>query len=221
MKQISVFVACVCLCAAAAVQAQSVAVVDMEELIKQHPSTASDKKLLDQTLKDFRAESDELRQKLEALQEDFEKLRKETQDPALSERARRTAEERATKARDALLAADRTAREKTQSRQEQLSDMQTRMLKKTIGELRESVAKYAEDRKIQIVLPAGQTVFNDKTLDITDGVLRQMNVPRPAPGRVDGAASAPARSPAPAVKDPAPAVKDSVPAVKDSAPAVK
>lgn len=176
MNKINVMVACVCLCAVAAVRAQTMAVVDMEELVRLHPDTVSDKKLFDQTLKDFRGENDELRQKLEALQDDFEKMRKESQDPALSEKARKAAEERAAKARDSLIAADRNAREKMQSRQEQLSDMQTRMLKKTFNEIREVIRKYAAERKLQVVLSANQVVYSDKNLDITDAILKQMNI---------------------------------------------
>ena len=86
----------------------------------------------------------------------------------------------AAKARDALIAADRTAREKMQSRQEQLSDMQTRMLKKTFNEIREVIRKYAEEKKLQVVLSANQVVYGDKTLDITDAILKQMNIPLPA-----------------------------------------
>jgi len=180
MKKISLIVAGICLCAVLAARAQNVAVVDMEELVRLHPDTASDKKLFDQTLKDFRAENDELRQKLEGLQDDFEKSRKEAQDPALSDKAKKTAEEQAARKRDALITADRTAREKMQSRQEQLSDMQTRMLKKTFNEIREVVSKFAAERKLPLVLPGNQVVYFDKTLDITDDILKQMNIQRPA-----------------------------------------
>ena len=176
MKRISVLVACVCLCAVAVARAQSVALVDMEELVRLHPDTASDKKLFDQTLKDFRAENDELKQKLEGMQEDFEKIRKEAQDPALSDKARKAAEERASKAQDALMVAGRTWREKMQARQEQLSDMQTRMLKKTVNEIREVIRKYAEEKKLQVVLSESQAVYSDKTLDITDAILKLMNI---------------------------------------------
>jgi outer membrane protein len=180
MKRIGLLAACVCLCAVAAARAQTVAVVDMEELVRLRPNTVSDKKLLDQTVKDYRAENEELRKKLEEHQADFEKVRKESQDPALSEKARKSAEERALKARDALIAADRTAREKAQSRQEDLSEMQTRMVKKTVSEIREVVTKYALEQKIQLVLPANQVVFNNPTFDITDAILKQMNIQRPA-----------------------------------------
>ena len=180
MNKSNIVFTLVFLCAAAVARAQSIATVDMEELIRLHPDTASDKKLFDQTLKDFRGENDELRQKLEALQDDFEKIRKESQDPTLSDKARKAAEERASKARDSLIAADRTAREKMQARQEQLSDMQSRMIKKTFNEIREVVRKYAEGRKLPVVFSANQVVYCDKSLDITDAILKQMNITQPA-----------------------------------------
>ena len=67
-----------------------------------------------------------------------------------------------------------------QSRQEQLSDMQSRMLKKTFGEIREIVRKYADERKIDVVLSGNQVVYSSKTLDITDAILKQMNIAAPA-----------------------------------------
>ncbi len=179
MKRIGMLVACVGVGAVLAAHAQSVAVVDMEELVRLHPNTASDKKLLDSTVKDFKAENDELRQKLEGMQDEFDKARKEAQDPALSEKARKVAEDRAGKSLDALKTADRAAREKMQARQEQLSDMQSRMLKKTIGELRDLIGKYAGEQKIAVVLPAGQVVFSAPTLDITDAIMKQMSVSAP------------------------------------------
>jgi Skp family chaperone for outer membrane proteins len=165
-------------------RAQGVAVVDMEELVRVHPNTASDKKLLDSTVKDFRAENEELTQKLEGMRDEFDKLRKEAQDPALSDKARKDAEERAGKSLETLKAADRAAREKMQSRQEQLSDMQSRMLKKTVQELRDLIGKYAAEQKITVVLPAGQVVYSDKALDITAAVLKQLNV-APAAEKVE------------------------------------
>ena len=95
MKRISLLAACVFICAALAARAQTVAVVDLEQLVRLHPNTAADDKLREQTRKDMREEYDELQQKLEALKLDFEKTRKETQDPTLSDKARKTAEERA------------------------------------------------------------------------------------------------------------------------------
>jgi len=116
-------IGCLTLCAAALLRAQSVsvAVVDLEELIRLHPNTARDKKVLEQTLKDYKAEGEDLQRRIEALQEDFEKARKEAQDPALSDKARRVAEESAARKGEELSAASRQARDKMQLRQQMLS----------------------------------------------------------------------------------------------------
>ncbi len=180
MKRISLLAACVFICAALAARAQTVAVVDLEQLVRLHPNTAADDKLREQTRKDMREEYDELQQKLEALKLDFEKTRKETQDPTLSDKARKTAEERAEKAYEAVLTANRNANEKMQLRQEQISEMNGRLLKKVIADLRDTIGKYAAEQKIQLVLPAAQAIYNEKALDITDAILKRMNVTRPA-----------------------------------------
>jgi len=209
MNKTGILIACcLCVCAGGIARAQglTVGIVDMEELVRLHPNTASDEKLLEQTIKDYRAENEEMRQKIEALQEDFDKIRKEAADPALSDKAKKAVEERAGKARDALVLADRTAREKMQTRQEQVNEMRTRMLKKTFGELRDVIGKYADERKIQIVLPANQVVYNAKTLDMTDAILKQMNVTRPAQAK-EGAAATPAPVPSEAKPAIAPTAK--------------
>lgn len=210
--------ACVGLALLGRAQNVSVAVVDLEELIRLHPNTASDKKLFEETIKDYRAEGQEMQRKLESLQEDFEKARKEMQDSSLSEKARKAAEEQAIKARDALAQADRTIREKMQSRQQQLDEMNMRMTRKTVGEIRAAVEKYAAEKKIQLVLPAStgqvmsasQILYHDRAIDITDAILKQMNIQRPL--RTD-ADKVPDRR-EDAVKSPPVAPRTEVPAVR-------
>jgi Skp family chaperone for outer membrane proteins len=50
--------ASVCLASAALAQSSGIAVIDLETLVRLHPNTASDKKLLEQTLKEFTGEKD-------------------------------------------------------------------------------------------------------------------------------------------------------------------
>ena len=199
MQKSSIVMTCVALCAAAVVRAQSasVAVVDLEELVRLHPNTVSDKKLLEQTLKEYKAEGSEFQHKLETLQEEFEKARKEAADPALSEKARKSAEEQAAKARESFATADRKARETMQQRQQQLQEQEMRMLKRTTSEIREAVEKFAAEKKIQAVLPANQVVYYEKTLDITDAMMKRLNIQRPAKDESQPAEAAkPAAAPA-------------------------
>jgi len=198
MNKIGFLSVVVSLCVATVVRAQGVAILDMEELVRLHPNTVSDKKLLDQTLKEYKSEGSDLQQKLESLQDAFEKARKEAVDPALSERARKTAEETAAKAREELSAADRKARDTMQLRQQQLNEQEMRMLKRTTAEIREAVEKYATENKLSLVLPINQVVYGDKALDVTDAIMKRLNIQRP--GKSDAAgAVVPAAATLPAV----------------------
>lgn len=203
------------LCAAATLHAQSVsvAVVDMEELVRSHPNTAADKKLLEQTIKEYKSEGADLQQKLESLQEDFERSRKEAADPALSEKVRKASEEQAAKSRDAYMQAERKANEILQNRRQQLQEQQVRMLKRTSAEIRDAIEKYAAEQKILLVMPTAQVVFADKRLDITDTMMKRMNLqpapredkPLEAPSAIDPSAKAAPASPAAQAKPAAPA----------------
>ena len=184
MKKISFVTACVALGLTAVCHAQNIAVVNMEDLVTLHPNTVSDKKLLAELVKEDKQKGDDLQHKLESLNDDFEKARREALDPALNDKARKTAEENVSRTRDALMKADHEAREKMQQLQQELSEQQTRMLKRTAAEIREMVAKYAADKKIALVLPDNQTVYSEKTLDITDDIMKALNIHRPEKSEV-------------------------------------
>ena len=97
----------------------------------------------------------------------------------LSDKARGVAEEQTLKKREALVMAERQARETMQMRQKQLSEQELRMLKRTTGEIREVVEKYAADNRVLLVLPATAVISRDKALDITDHIMKKLNIVRP------------------------------------------
>lgn len=144
--------ATVCLSGVVFGQAPTIAVVDLEELVSLHPNTAADKKLLEQTLKEFTAEKDELRERFEKARDAFEDAVKEVQNPALSEKAKRKAEDEALKRRTAALNAEREMSERVRALQRQLTEQEVRMLKRTASEIEDAVAGYARARKIDLVL---------------------------------------------------------------------
>lgn len=144
--------ATVCLSGVVFGQAPTIAVVDLEELVSLHPNTAADKKLLEQTLKEFTAEKDELRERFEKARDAFEDAVKEVQNPALSEKAKRKAEDEALKRRTAALNAEREMSERVRTLQRQLTEQEVRMLKRTASEIEDAVAGYARARKIDLVL---------------------------------------------------------------------
>ena len=111
-------------------------------------------------------------------------------------KARKVAEEAAGKKGGELSAANRQARDRMQTLQQQLSEQQVRMVKRTTSEIRSAVDKYATEHKILLVLPASAVLYQEKTLDITDAILKRMNIQRPPPSADTGASDTGFRLPA-------------------------
>lgn len=161
--------------------ADTIAVVDMEELVRRHPNTAEDKKSLDATLKQYEGERDTMRAKLDAMRVEYENVAKEADSPALSDAGRKKAENDAIKKRETLVEADRQFGEMMQLRRKQLSEQEMRMLKRTTGDLRDVIAKLAAQKKFTVVVSAATVAYADKSADITADVLRALGVDPNAP----------------------------------------
>jgi len=156
--------------------ADKLGVVDMEDLIRLHPNTAADKKLLETTVKEFEAERDKLRARIKELNESFEKAAKEFDNPALNEKAKAKAKEDAMRRRDVLVEADRDMQDTVRKRQRELNDQEMRMLKRTTDELRQIIGKYAKDKKYTLVVAANTVAYYDEDIEITNEILKQMGV---------------------------------------------
>jgi len=83
----SIFTAVVISAAATLSSLADIGVVDMEMLIKLHPRTATDRSILEQYVKDYQADKDDIMASLEKETAVFEELRKAAEDVSLSEKA--------------------------------------------------------------------------------------------------------------------------------------
>ncbi len=194
--------ASVCLAGVAWAQTPSMAVVDLEELVRLHPNTASDKKLLEQTLKEFTGQKEQLQTRVESTRKDFETAVREVQNPALSEKAKKKAEEEALAKRGTAMDAEREFTETVRSLQRQLTEQEMRMLKRTTAEIEEAVSAYAKSKNLQLVLQLpgeklgamSGVIYAAPPLNITTNIMKLMGF-RPAP-----AEEAPAKDDKPAKK---------------------
>lgn len=165
------------LMAASMVMAQEkTAVVNMVDLVRFHPSRERDRKLMQDTEKEFQAKLDKQRDRFEELRGDYEKAVKEARNPALNEKARAEAEDKAMKHRDVLSEADRDLRQEMQKLQRELSDLDTRLLRQVTSDIREILSKYAQESKLSVVLDGTTMAYFDPKLDVTDEVLKRMGV---------------------------------------------
>lgn len=163
--------------AAVAVMAQEkTAVVNMVDLVRFHPSRERDRKLMQDTEKEFQAKLDKQRDRFEQLRDDYEKAVKEARNPALNEKARVDAEDKAMRHRDVLAEADRDLRQEMQKLQRELGELDSRLLRQVTGDIREVLTKFAQEAKYSIVLDGTTMAFYDPKLDVTDAVLKRMGV---------------------------------------------
>ncbi len=175
MKRVSLMM--VAVLAATLVMAQEkTAVVNMVDLVRFHPSRERDRKLMQDTEKEFQAKLDKQRDRFEQLRDEYEKAVKESRNPALNDKARSEAEDKAMKHRDVLAEADKDLRTEMQKLQRELGDLDSRLLRQVTGDIREVLSKYAQEGKFTLVLDGTTMAYFDPKLEITDDVLKRMGV---------------------------------------------
>jgi Skp family chaperone for outer membrane proteins len=155
---------------------EKTAVVNMVDLVRFHPSRERDRKLMQDTEKEFQAKLDKQRDRFEELRDEYEKAVKEARNPALNEKARAEAEDKAVKHRDVLAEADRDLRQEMQKLQRDLGDLDARLLRQVTGDIRDILTKYAQETKTSIILDGTTMAYFDPKLDVTDEVLKRMGV---------------------------------------------
>ncbi|MDD2597731.1 MAG: OmpH family outer membrane protein [Kiritimatiellae bacterium] len=158
------------------VAAEKTAVVNMVDLVRFHPSRERDRKLMEETEKEFQGKLDKQRDRFEDLRSDYEKLVKEARNPALNEKARAEAEEKAMKHRDVLGQAERDLRTEMQKLQGELGDLDARLLRQVTGNIRTVITKYAQDKKVDVVLDSTTMAYFNPQLEVTDDVLTLLGV---------------------------------------------
>lgn len=175
MKRASLMMAAV-LAAAMVMAQEKTAAVNMVDLVRFHPSRERDRKLMQDTEKEFQAKLDKQRDRFEQLRDEYEKLVKEARNPALNEKARAENEDKAMKHRDVLAEAERDMRQEMQKLQRELSELDTRLLRQVTGDIRDILTKYAQENKYLLIFDSTTMAYADPKVDVTDEVLKRMGV---------------------------------------------
>lgn len=155
---------------------EKMVVVNMVDLVRFHPNRERDRKLMQETEKEYQAKLDKQRDRFDELREDYEKTVKEARNPALNEKARSEAEDKAMKRRDVVADADRDLRQEMQKLQHELGELDTRLLRQSTSDIRDVLTKYAQEKKYSMVLDGTTMAYFDSKFDITDEVLKLFGV---------------------------------------------
>ncbi|MBO4287031.1 MAG: OmpH family outer membrane protein [Kiritimatiellae bacterium] len=173
MKTWMMTVAVSALCAATAFGQVTVSMVD---LVRFHPSRERDRKLMKDTEKEYQSKIDKQRDRFEELRTAYERAVREARNPALAEKARQDAEAAALKQRDALTEADRELREVIRKYQDELQNLDTRLLRQVTREIREKIGTYAKTKGYKTILDSTTIPYADPSLDVTDDILKLLGV---------------------------------------------
>ena len=167
----------------ASAQPVNIAVVDMDKVFNEYHRTRTLNERLQQSAQEFRTEHEQLLKELEALQEQFQALREDALNVALSdevrERKRNEAEDMTVK----MAEKEEQVREQLERRGRELEAQQRRMRDRILEEIRERVTSHARSQGFALVLNASgrgqggveQVVFHESRIDITRRILEMLN----------------------------------------------
>ncbi|MGQ9661952.1 MAG: OmpH family outer membrane protein [Kiritimatiellia bacterium] len=157
-----------------------IAVVDLAQVLQKHPDTKSAEALLQMQVEEFEQEQKELLAKGEKLKEEFETVRKEAENKALSEAVR---EEKLGLAREKLIALkehEQKLIDTSRQRRREISDQEQRLRKRILDKIRDVIQEYAKKKQIALVLDSSAAgaagveavVYAEQPLDITSDIIR-------------------------------------------------
>lgn len=165
-----------------------IAVVNGTRVLKEYYKTEMADTHIQQQLDDFSAERDKLLSEHRKLKQDFESMRAETENKALTEEAREKKREMAEEKLAQVIEHENTIRDKAASRKKQLEVEGRRMHAELAKAVKAAVQACAAKGGYTLVLESGGMLANglepvlyaETGIDITDEVVRVLNAGRPA-----------------------------------------
>ena len=153
-----------------------VGTVDMMALVKNHPSYETNKNLLQSTEKDYQRKLDDLKGELEGLQDEGKKLSDELRNPMLAATAKTKIENDLAKIQEKFLSRQQQLRSAAMRNQQELADLEARLLKAQAADLKKRIAEFADKEGYDLVIDSSAAIFAKKSYDVTPQVLKAMGV---------------------------------------------
>ena len=153
-----------------------VGTVDMMKLVRNHPSYETNKALLTSTEKDYQKRIDYLKGELDAIQEEGKKLADDYRNPMLAQAAKTKIENELTEVQRRFIEQQQKLRAEALKNQQDLSELEGRLLKTQADDLKKRIAVFAEKNGYDFVFDSTVAVFGKAEYDVTDQVLKEMGV---------------------------------------------
>jgi outer membrane protein len=164
-----------------------IAVVNGSRVLKEYYKTEMADSHIQQQLDDFSAERDKLLQEHKKLKQDFEALRAEAQNKALTDEARDKKREQAEGKLAEVIEYENAIREKAATRKKQIEGEGRKIHAELAKAIKDAVKVCVDKNGYTLVLEGGGLLANglepvlyaDPKLDITDDVLKLLNADKP------------------------------------------
>lgn len=182
MKKYVVLTVLAAACAASA--EMKLGVIDMMKLVKNHPSYETNRTLLTSTEKDYKKKLDALKAEAEEVQEEGKSLAEQLRNPMLAAKAKADIEKKIVDVQNRFISAQQKLRAEAMRSQQDLQDLEARLLKTATAEIRKTIEAFAKKHGYDFVLDSAAVMFSKEVFDVTDAVLREMGVdPQKARGK--------------------------------------
>jgi Skp family chaperone for outer membrane proteins len=165
-----------------------VAVVDTARILKEYYKTELAEAHIQQQLDDFAAERDKLMAQHKKLKQEFETLRAEAQNKALTEDAREKKKELAEEKLTNVIEFENNIRDKAASRKKELEGEGRKIQGELAKSIKAAITICSQKGNFTLVLADGgllgngleSVLYSDPKMDITDDVLKILNADKTA-----------------------------------------
>jgi len=153
-----------------------VGTVDMLKLVRNHSSYEPNKTLLTETQKDYEKKLDKMKSDVDDIQVEFTKKSDQIRQPMLSEAAKQKIEKELIEIQNRGLAGQQRLRNEAMRSQQDLAELEARLLKATSADLKKKIAAFAEENGYDMIIDSTAATYSKADLDVTAGVLKSMGV---------------------------------------------
>lgn len=163
--------------AACAVRAEmKLGVADMMKLVKNHPSYETNRSLLASTERDYKKKLDVLKGAVEEIQDEGKRLSEQLRNPMLADKAKGDIEKKIVDIQGKFLAAQQKFRGEAMRSQQDLADLEARLLKTQTADIRKRVGDFAKANGYDLIMDSQAALFSKDAFDVTDELLKAMGV---------------------------------------------
>ena len=174
MKKIvlSMVLAVAAVCAAE----MKIATVNMVDLVRLHPNHESNRALVKSTDKDYKAKLERQQEAAKTIADEGKKVQAELMNPMFSQSAKADAQMKLEDVQRRFLAAQQELRASAQHFQNELTDLETRLLKLETEDIRAKINAFAKANGYDIIADSTMLAFSKDSLDVTDEILKALKV---------------------------------------------